>query len=253
MANEYTIYLDYESSTNAGLIILSPLKLSPLVPRIKRYSVPGRNGDVIISDGTFENRTATVQACMYVDGRGEYIKEKLANLNEWLFSYLGYRRLETADDPNHYLMARVSNGPEIAAKATKAATFTIKFDCKPQRFINDSYTYRFNGSGSFDSSSSFPSKPLIEVNHGNSGGTGIVGINGTDITFNLTRIANDSSSSIYFDTDTEQTYSVQGDGSVKEYSDVVSYSGEIVVEPGTNDVSSRGVSFVEITPRGWDL
>lgn len=252
MANDYTIHLDGISSEKAGILIFSPLKLSAPVPRVKKFTVPGRNGDVYISDGSFENRTATVQACLYEGRENFYVKSKIAYLNEWLFSSTGYRKLVTADDPLHYLMARVANGPEIAAKATNEATFTIKFDCKPQRYLNDR-DIDVRTSIIFNSNTSFPTKPLLKIVY-SSGSSGRFTLNGVTMTVDIIRLISlNAPSTIYYDVETEQTYSIGPEGAVTEYVDVISGASNIAVIPGENNASLSGLDSVTITPRGWNL
>ena len=251
MDDKYTINFDGVSSEEAGVIFLSPLKLSAPVPRIKKFSVPGRNGDIYVYDGSFENRTATVQACLYSD---ELVKSKFAKLNEWLFSSFGYKRLVTADDPEHYLLARVVNGPEIVTKATNVAPFTIKFDCKPQRFLKDSFDLNVLSQLEFVSKTSFDSKPLLEISYSVSSGSGSIILNGIQMTIDTVRLtAEGAPSVIYYDTETERTYSINN-GLMVEYVDVISGAKDIVVKPGTNLAMLKGdISSAKITPRGWNL
>ena len=254
MANDYRITLDGVSSDEAGILIFSPLKLSAPVPRVKKFTVPGRNGDVYISDGSYENRTATVQACLYEGRENFYVKSKIAYLNEWLFSSTGYRKLVTADDPLHYLMARVANGPEIEAKATNEATFTIKFDCKPQRYLNKETDVVVGSRGIiFSSGTSFPTKPLLKIVY-SSGSSGRFTLNGVTMTVDIIRLISlNAPSTIYYDVETEQTYSISSEGAVTEYVDVISGAANIAVIPGENNASVSGLDSVTITPRGWNL
>jgi predicted phage tail component-like protein len=254
MDNKYTIYLDGESSEEVGLLFPSPLKLSSPIPRVKRYTVPGRNGDVIISDGSFENRTATVQACLYEDRENYFVKSKIAKLNEWLFSSLDYRKLTTSDDPSHYIMARVSNGPEISAKSIKVASFTIKFDCKPQRFLTNESKHTINTSMSFASTTSFPSKPLLTITYAKSPSEGKFTLNGNTMTIDKTKlIAANAPTTIYYDTETGRTYSDDGNGIIKDYVGIISGSSNILVKPGSNVASIGNLNSVTIEARGWEL
>ena len=252
MDDKYTINFDGVSSEEAGIIFLSPLKLSAPIPRSKKFSVPGRNGDIYVYDGAFENRTATVQACLYSE---ELVKSKFAKLNEWLFSSFGYKRLVTADDPEHYLLARVVNGPEIITKATNVAPFTIKFDCKPQRFLTNSDTVTITTELQFESITSFNTKPLLEISYSVSSGNGTIILNGTKINIDTVRLTSEGAPSvIYYDAETETTYGINGSGDHIEYVDIVSGAKNISVNPGINKVTIGGdTTLLKITPRGWNL
>lgn len=248
----YTITFGGVSSVNVGITLLDSLKLSAPAPRAKKYTVPGRNGDVYIYDGSFENRTATVQGCMYHASR---VKDSLADLNEWLFSSLGYRRLVTSDDPNHYLMARVTNGAEINAKAMKVAPFTIKFDCKPQRFRTSGdrvYTAYANGL-TFGNSTAFPSKPFLEIAFDPSKSiTGNVYFNDIPLSLDFQQVANYTT--LYFDTETQTAYVMTSGNVAVMYEGVVEGGENISLVPGTNEIDiDGGVTSVKITPRWWDL
>lgn len=251
MNNDYNIVFDGISASDVGITLLSPLQLSPPMPRSKRYSVPGRNGDVHIYDGAFENRTATVKGCVY---DAVNAKDKLAAVNKWLFTNLGYRKLVSPDDPDHYIMARVTNGAEVYAKAKRAATFTIKFDCKPQRFIGSSAHELTSAGGTFESLTSFPSKPLIRIDYNSSKGVDTtLTVNGVELRFNLLSVANYST--VYYDAESGSTYYMNGDKSVPVVG-VARTDGEIEVIPGENTISTDGKKIIQnisIDDRGWDL
>ena len=248
---KYDITLDGVSAEDAGIMFLSSLNLSEPVPRVTVYSVPGRNGDVHIYDGSFKNRTATIDGCLY---REDFVKSKFAAVNAWLFGTLGYRKLKTDDDPTHYLMARITNGPEIAAKARKVAPFRIKFDCKPQRYLTSgdlpisvtSYGIYFN------SPSAFPSKPLLEINFNSKTAKGSLLFNGAEVSLDLLKVANYSK--VFYDSETEVTYVVQDDNIIHSYDGVIFNGENATIQPGANEVRFSGdITSLEIFPRWWDL
>lgn len=129
---KYNLWFDGISAETLGIRLTGPMQISAPEPKVTTYTVPGRNGDLHIYDGSYKNRTATVEAYVYSP---DMVKRAFGRINEWLFNSFGYRKLVTDDDREHYMLARVVNGAEIAARIRKIAPFQLKFDCKPQRFL----------------------------------------------------------------------------------------------------------------------
>lgn len=248
--DKYNIWLDGVSAESVGIKFLSSLNLSEAVPRSTEYTVPGRNGTVHIYDGAFKNRTATVDGCLYSE---DLVKGDFAAVNAWLFGSLGYRRLVTDDDPAHYLMARITNGPEIAAKARKVAPFRIRFDCKPQRFLLSGDTSKnIISTLTFTNPTAFVSKPLLEIEYTASSASGTISVNGSVMRVDLLPVANFTR--LFFDAETGVTYRMEDDGTVKVYDGIISGREYAEIVPGENTVSIGGdITSVKLTPRWWDL
>ena len=129
MLNE-TFYLDGVDARSVGIHLQSPIAFSEAVPIVEAQTIPGRNGDLILETGSYENRSASVSCfCLQKD-----VEKAVSLAGRFLMGKCGYRRLETSDDPDHYWMARVENSPQISIRLRTLAPFEISFDCKPQRF-----------------------------------------------------------------------------------------------------------------------
>ena len=103
---------------------------------VTAVSVPGRNGDLIISNNRFNNFLLTENV---------YIKDDIITNADRLRSFLGkhtdsYYRLEESMYPDVYRLAKVSGGFAIETYDHKGGAFSVNYDCKPQRFLKSGET-----------------------------------------------------------------------------------------------------------------
>ena len=171
-----TFWYDGISAASMGITLREPLMVGGAIPRVERISIPGRNGDVLYHDGSFENRPATA-SCFALKPRN--VMQDVTRVNNWLLSSYGYKELVIPEDRDHFFMAAVENGAEISTKLHMLAPFTIEFTCKPERFL---LTGKETIVVSWESSehnilnpTAFESKPLVKI-YGN--GTVGFSING---------------------------------------------------------------------------
>lgn len=99
-------------------------------------SIPGRNGNLAIDHGRYENITVTYPAFIWANTQEEF-REKVAKVRAKLMSKIGYKRLEDTYHPDEYRMAIYMSGLEVEPIFyNRAGRFELSFDCKPQRFLN---------------------------------------------------------------------------------------------------------------------
>lgn len=139
---------------------------------VTKYSVPGRDGDLVTDNGRFKNIPVSYPAFIPFD-----FQEHAPRFREWISAQRGYQRLEDDYDPNTFRMARFV-GPLSFSPRTlnKSAEFQVAFDCKPQRFLKSGeypLTYTEPSGRIFPNPSPFPSKPLLTV-YGEGEGTVIL-------------------------------------------------------------------------------
>lgn len=232
------IWIDGISNKDVGVRLQGAVDISSTSPRIESIEIPGRNGDLHFWDGSFENRTAMVEAYVY---KPEFVKSSFGLINQWLLGSASYRKLVTSDDRDHFLMARVTNGAEIIARINKLAPFEIEFDCKPQRFLTigeESFTIKKNTT--IENPTIFASEPLYKIN-GAGSGTLVVGA------YTLTVSALDGY--VYYDAETQMAYK----GTTNKNSTINAPDG-LPFGGGTQPVNfSGGITSVEIIPRWWEL
>lgn len=118
-----------------------PINFPTPVRNVKKISVPGRNGDIVIDEGSYNNLTVTVEC--YIDG--PFIKLFDA-MRAALMADPDYHVLIDSLYPNEYRMARVTDVKAKIATPT-AGSAQIELDVKPQRFLTaDNATKTFIGS-----------------------------------------------------------------------------------------------------------
>lgn len=193
-------------------------------------SIPGRNGDLTIDNGRYENISVEYSAYIY-----ENAEERMDWLNAFLMSHTSYARLEDTVHPEVYRLGRFS-GP-IKHKITndaKMSAFDLSFDCKPQRFLKDGGLWKDITSGMIlYNYTDFIAKPVIRV-------VGSGTINGITIASN--------------------NYShIDIDSSIMDcYSDTVNCNSLMTGEfpkftSGENKIVYSGFSSVKIKPNWWTI
>ena len=96
--------------------------------------VPGRNGVVVLEDGSF---TTYKQEYVMAFKEGDTIPpyKRAAQVAEWLLGSRGFCRLEDDFEPNVYRMARYAGALNIEQVADKYGQVVLEFECQPQRFL----------------------------------------------------------------------------------------------------------------------
>ena len=89
--------------------------------------VPGRNGDLVIDNGNYNNIKARFSVVITRD-----VEKNTDRLKYLLYSQRGYQRLYDSDMKGFYRMACFSDGFDISS--TKAGVVDIEFDCKPFKY-----------------------------------------------------------------------------------------------------------------------
>jgi len=117
-------------SDKIGIQLQDPVAFSSPVPKSQKIEVPGRNGDLYFSENSFGNITASVK-CFGL--RKERVQDILTDVSKHFYT-TGYRRLETAEEPDIYRMAVLSDFPQTEIRMRTLAPFEIMFNCKPQRY-----------------------------------------------------------------------------------------------------------------------
>lgn len=197
--------------------------------------VPGRNGDIIIDHGRYQNIEVTYPAFI--------VRDFATNIRTWcnkILEPIDYVRLEDTYHPDEFRMAVLAQDLEVDPVAWLAAgSFDLRFNCRPERFLKSGETATtFTANGSISNPTDMPSKPLIRVY-----GSGSLTVNGTAIT-----IASHELSYIDIDCDLQEAYC--GTTNANQYITALEFPK---LNSGANSVVLSGVTKVEITPRWWQL
>ena len=98
---------------------------------VTKISIPGKNGNLIIDNGKFENIVVTYPAFIRHKFK-DYAKE----VREWLGSRSGYFKLQDNYNPDYYRMASFSGPLDFDTRVlNQSGECNISFECKPQRFL----------------------------------------------------------------------------------------------------------------------
>lgn len=149
---DYGIYIGGEGTFNAP------------VRDVEMVEVPGRNGNLIIDNGRFENIEVKYTAINQEPNLATF-RTTLAAFRNALASQKGYQRLMDTFHPDEFRMATLKDGIEInPIDYNTASEFEIVFNCKPQRFLTSGEDYVSVASGgTITNPTLFDSQPRFRV------------------------------------------------------------------------------------------
>lgn len=203
--------------------------------------IPGRNGDLHIDTGAYENvnRTYEIAIGSY---DGDYT-EMANKVSEWLHSASGYSRLEDSYEPGYYRLAVYEEEMELSNIYNHGGRTYINFNCKPQRFLKlGDRPIKFTAAGNLRNPTRFESLPIITIK-----GTGSGVLRVDDYTITISSI----DSYLTIDSELQDAYK----GAVNKNSSISSLSnGFPILKPGLTEISySGGITEVEVIPKWWTL
>ena len=144
---------------------------------VEMIAVPGRNGEIALDQGYWENIEVTYPAFNYEEDLDTFA-ERLSAFRNAICSLKGYQRLSDTFHPDEYRRAVYSEGLEITPiKYNTAANFDLKFDCKPQRWLTEGETAVTVESGdTLTNPTLYDAGPLLMVE-----GYGTIDIDGNEV------------------------------------------------------------------------
>lgn len=128
--------------------------------------IPGRNGNLVIEDGTYEN--VTLKFDVYLSAEPANLYDRAAAVADWLLGSSGYQRLTTEYEPDIFRLARFAGPLDIEAILNSHGRATLEFDCYPQRFESLGHVYSdygslSSGSATITNTGIMIAKPMIKV------------------------------------------------------------------------------------------
>ena len=110
------------------------------VPQRKQevFSVPGLSGDVIVAEDAWENVEQDYD--IYVSAEAAGLPAVAGPAVAWLHGAKGYARLEDDYNPDIFRMAAFAGPADLANILNAFGRATVKFNCKPQRFLKSGET-----------------------------------------------------------------------------------------------------------------
>lgn len=104
---------------------------------VENIVIPGRNGLLTIDQDRYENITIEYPAFAFGKSRKEF-QQKIDSFRNAILSLTGYQRLEDTYHPDEYRMAIYEEGLDVdIGPYGGSGRFTLKFNCKPQRFLKE--------------------------------------------------------------------------------------------------------------------
>lgn len=158
-----TLTFDGQSSGDYGVYITGEAVYNAPARDVEMVTIPGRNGQLALDKGRFENIEVSYPAGIFADNETDFA-QAVSDFRNFLASRSGYCRLEDDYNPNEYRMAVYKSGLEVDPKLLRAGKFDITFNCKPQRWLKDGETAVTVASGDVITNPTlFESSPLLEV------------------------------------------------------------------------------------------
>lgn len=233
------------TSDSVGVFVEEAPRYNKPSRKIDIYSVPGRSGDIIRPQDAWNNVDQNYEI-FAGDGTQDAVPGAFSHVGAWLYGPTGYQRLEDDFDTDHFRLAYFAGPMNVENVMTKVGRASIRFVCKPQRFLKSGETEVTIASvpATLTNPTEFRARPLLLVTGGGLEGT--VTIN--DTVFEIS----DTSVPIYIDCETMNCY--DGEGNNKNGIVGSSSSEFATLDPGDNNIGFTGaVSSVKITPRWWEL
>ena len=147
---------------------------------VEMIEIPGRDGELIIDNGRYKNIPVTYSASAKGNDQMDF-SEKMEAFRNFLLSRKGYRRLEDEYNLGEFRLGVYKSGLQVDPIIhSRAGTFDLVFDCKPQRFLKSGEVeHAIENGGSIFNPTYFKSKPLIKAV-----GRGDISVNGLEFTIN---------------------------------------------------------------------
>ena len=237
---DYTFFLDGKDASDFGIQLEGEMTFSPPVPIYEAETIQGKNGDLILETGSFENRTGTAK-CFILEKNAS---RSVGAANAFLLAKGGYRRLENSNDPDHFWLAVVENGVDYENRKDTLIPFDVDFDCKPQRFLKSGeQPIIFDSSASVKkiyNSYGFTAKPLIKA-YGSGSGYIFLG----RYVFQILQFDGE----LCIDSDIQNAYNSEGNQNMN-----IKCSEFPLLDAGESQIGLvGGIEKIEIIPRWWEL
>lgn len=234
MHNE-NFFFNNKDALAHGIRLQKPITFSGARPVVDKTPVAGRNGELAYYTGAYENRKGEAK-CFCLQNN---VEAAVTAASSMLLAN-GYKRLECTNDPSHYWMARVVNGPQIEDRLRVLNPFTIEFDCMPQRFLKDGETPVTVISGeTLYNPTSFTALPIINISGSGAGelqiGEYIVRVFSLDGNLSL-------------DSETQNAFY-----GLTPLNNTISAPVFPKLVEGNNEITFTGNWTVEIKPRWWTI
>lgn len=162
---DYGIYITGEAAFN------SPQRA------VEAVTVPGRNGDILLDQGHYENIEVTYHAGVFGMDQSEFAS-KIQTFRNLLASRIGYKRITDTYNTGEYRLGTFIAPVDVLPDSyNRVGEFDIVFNCKPQRFLTSGETAVTVENGDIITNPTpFDAQPLLAIE-----GYGTIGFNGYEV------------------------------------------------------------------------
>lgn len=242
-------------SRDHGVWILEKNSFDSPKRNLSFISVPGRDGDIVIDNGNYNNITVEYKIRISADNLGlnnqNYdLAYQLDDIKDWLYSTIGnYAELEDSYNPDYFRRACFVDGLDFSTKH-KNSNFidsSITFECKPYRYKQDGknvIAISDNNAHFIFNPELYTALPLIQIYKGSSDAARLV-INGSYYDFDFTDL---SISNIIIDSENQLVYNLNTNY-YNKYSPPSTQLFPILKKGETTVQKVTGTGTVLITPR----
>lgn len=217
--------------------------------RLTPITVAGRNGELHISDGSYENIVIRYE-CWWKNANLNFPTARTAHeVAQWLYSAPVGARLEDTYDSTVFRTATFQGPLDIENILDRYGRVTLEFQCRPEAWLKSAETaLSFTQSGGFlNNPTPFATKPLIHVVGAISGGLR-VGDRMLTLVF-----PGMETHDIWIDCEEQEAWEVV-DGVEVSANITIRGADFITIQPGRNDVSfPNSFALVEIWTRAYTI
>ena len=204
-------------------------------------NVPGRNGDILIGNGSFNNYEQPYRAFLDSKEIGG-LSVVMPRLVDWLLGHDGYQRLEDTYFPDVYRMAYYSGGTEFMNIFGEYGEGNLTFMRAPEKYFKmGAYPIVLTKGKTLFNPSSFDALPIIDIQGDGSNGALMLNDSRFDIKTVPANMTIDSKAHKAFNGSTNYSHLLIG-----RYED-------LVLKKETTITWSGGITSVSITPRWWTV
>lgn len=202
--------------------------------------VPGRNGDIVLTNGSFENYEQSYSAFLDARKIGK-LEQVMPKVVDWLLGHEGYQRLEDSYFPDVYRLAYYSGGSEFISLFNEYGEGTLTFNCAPEKYYKTGeWPITMSKNQVLMNPSSFTANPLILVK---GSGSGTLTFNGSSV------MITDIGTSVTIDVKLHKAYN----GTTSRNNTINGMYENLRLGKNTTITWSGGITGVDITPRWWTI
>lgn len=231
------------SSTTLHIEVAEPPAYVSPARSYESIAVPGRNGEVLLDNGYYEN--VTQDYTISVDGTESSYEAVTAAVMAWLRSASGYAILTDSYNPDVYRYACYDEETSMSNIFNLAGEAEISFNCMPQRFLIAGDTpIPINSGDVLTNPTQNIALPIIKIN-----GIGTLTIENTNGTTYTIHVDSTILEGVTLDCENLNCYS-----SITHINQNNHVTGDFPkLHGGDNTITYSGFTSVIITPRWWIL